>query len=160
MSVVLELLPVVALLSLFALDSCWSALPFTSLPDPSPLPLSPLAPAALASASVVVVEAPVAEKLIAAPLRVRESVAVTSSSGTASASASPITTSPVVASAFAVVVADAVCFADRLIAPAVVSVWEVSPAIDAVVRSVGSEIAASAVKARSDPLPPPAPASA
>ena len=73
--VVFELVPVALVLCAFAFWICWVPLPFTSLFEPSPLPLSPLAPAALASASVVVVEVLVAEKVTAAPDSSRVSVA-------------------------------------------------------------------------------------
>ena len=79
-SVVLELVPVFVELRLLAFMSCWSDLPFTSLPDPSPFcppaPFaSPTAPLALASASVIVLDVPVAVKLTAVPVSSRESVA-------------------------------------------------------------------------------------
>ncbi|MGZ3438562.1 MAG: hypothetical protein ACXVDD_03565, partial [Polyangia bacterium] len=134
-SLVFDVLPVLALLSLFAFETWSSALPFTSLPELSFfVPLSwPWAPAALASASVSVSDEPFAEKLTFVALIVRESVAVTSSSGIASASARPMATSPPVASPFAVVVAVAVCVALTLTAPEVVSVCEASPAMVALV---------------------------
>ena len=64
------------------------------------------------------------------------------------------------ASAFAVVVALAVWVALRLIAPDGASVCEVPPAIVAVVITVGSAIAASAVRLSVEPLAPAVPASA
>ena len=158
-SVVLEVLPVSVLLWLLALLTWSLAFPLTSLPEvSSPLPSAPVA---LASASVTVADEPVAVRLTDLALAmVRDSVAITSSSGIASASARPITTVPLTASAFAVVVALAFWVALRLIASDVLRVSNVPPAIVAVVSTVGSAIAASAVRLRVEPLAPAVPASA
>ena len=115
-SVVLDDLPVLAELSLFAFVIWSVALWFTSLPEVSsfvasgvaPCLVLPFAPVALAFAVVTLADDPVAVSDTDLPERVRELVAVTSSSGIARARARPITTLPVTASAFALVVVLAV----------------------------------------------------
>ncbi len=157
-SVVEDVLPVLACCCWLAFLSWSSALPLTSLPEvSSPLPLAPVA---LASASVVLAEEPLAESVTLVPLRVRESVAETSSSAMSSASARPITTVPLTALALAVVVVLVVWDALRLTAPVAGSVCAVPPAMRALVVTVASVIAASAVSPRVEPAAPAVPASA
>jgi hypothetical protein len=71
-----------------------------------------------------------------------------------------MTTVPVTASALAVVVVFATWVAMSVTLPDVVRVWVLSPAIVAVVRTVGAETAASAVSERVEPDAPAVPASA
>jgi len=66
---------------------------------------------------------------------------------------------PLTASALAVVVVFAVCVADRVIAPPAPMDWP-EPSIAALVVTVASVIAASAVSASVDPDAPAVPASA
>ena len=105
---------------------------------------------------------PVAVRVTPAPEPpiVREIVAVTSSSGTASASARPIATVPPAASPFAVVTAFAVWVALSVTLPVAVRFWDASPSMEALVVTVGSAIAASAVRESVEPEPAVAPASA